>query len=488
MIRQNAGESQIMSRSKELFRNIIIFGIGTFGAKLVQTLLIPLYTFYMTAEEYSTSDTIVSTIALMSPFLSLGISEVILRFTLNNEENRKSVLKLSLSICAAGTVLLACFVPILDKVSIFCGYGFIMPVLYACSMAKTIVAQYCKAIEKNIVYSIDGILSALSLTLITFVLVAVFHMGIWGYLFATILSQILSILYLSLTCHILQEMKGAVINRKLSREMLAYSVPLTPNQMSWWIIQMSDRYMIIYFCGKALNGLYSMAYKIPAVFNLLVSIFGQAFSISVIKECDRAPKIDGKYDGTYFARIYERYIALTFTTVVLVIFASRFLAAVIMKKEFYDAWVYIPLLLCAYAIGNLQAFYGTLLGGVKQSVVCFLSTFSGAVANVALNLLLIPRYHAFGAAIATIASYMVVYLVRMISIRKYIVMRHYEIRIAVSITIILTVSVLYIQDAQYSGVGCATLVLMLLILYFRDIMWMFSELLNFCRRRIGSAV
>ena len=90
----------------------------------------PLYTFYLTTEKYSTSDIIVSTIALVSPF-SLGISEVILRFTLNNEENRKSVLKLSLSICATGTVLLICFVPILDKVSIFCGYSFIIFVLVA---------------------------------------------------------------------------------------------------------------------------------------------------------------------------------------------------------------------------------------------------------------------------------------------------------------------------------------------------------------------
>ena len=102
-----------------------------------------------------------------------------------------------------------------------------------------------------------------------------------------------------------------------------------PNSLSWWIIQMSDRYMLIFFCGAAINGLYSMAYKIPSIFNLIVSIFISAFGITAMKECD-AKTEEGKYDGSYFEQVYGHYLSLTFVAVVFIILLSRPIAFLIL--------------------------------------------------------------------------------------------------------------------------------------------------------------
>ena len=50
----------------------------------------------------------------------------------------------------------------------------------------------------------------------------------------------------------------------------------------------------------------------------------------------------------------------------------------------------------------------------------FLTAFIGAGSNIALNLLLIPTIGVQGAAIATVASYMLVFVVRCVSVKRYI--------------------------------------------------------------------
>ena len=59
----------------------------------------------------------------------------------------------------------------------------------------------------------------------------------------------------------------------------------------------------------------------------------------------------------------------------------------------------------------------------KKSVTSFLTTFLGAVSNVLLNLWLVPLLKVNGAALATMFSYMIVYIVRAFSTKRIIPMK-----------------------------------------------------------------
>ena len=52
-----------------------------------------------------------------------------------------------------------------------------------------------------------------------------------------------------------------------------YSVPMIPDYISWWINNVSDRYILAMFCGTSVTGIYSVAYKIPTILNSVTSIF-----------------------------------------------------------------------------------------------------------------------------------------------------------------------------------------------------------------------
>ena len=57
-------------KTRELSKNVVIFGIGAFGTKIMQVLLIPLYTVYMSTDGYGTSDLVSSSVNLISKVIS----------------------------------------------------------------------------------------------------------------------------------------------------------------------------------------------------------------------------------------------------------------------------------------------------------------------------------------------------------------------------------------------------------------------------------
>lgn len=434
--------------NKELRNNIIIFGLGTLGTKLIQVLLIPLYSSYLSTAEYSTSDILVSTVSLLIPMFSLGFNNSIVRFGLNQKENEKTILKLSLYICFFGTIILAVTMPLYRNVRVFSGYAYVLPILYFLELLKTFLASFCKAQEKNITYAADGIITTLVLTTSSFYFIAILDLKVMGYIMGIGISQIVSIVYLSINCRIHRVLLGAHIDRSLLKDMIRYSIPLVPNELAWWVIQMSDRYMVIYMRSASENGLYSMAYKIPGVFNLLVGIFSQAFGITAFKRIDSVSIEDGKDE--YFDRVYKIYTELTFVSVTVIIVFSQLISMLINKKEFVNCWVYTPVLLCAFAVGNLQAFWGIIYGGLKKTNVVFISTVAGMIVNIVLNLIMIPKMGAHGASIATLISYIVVFAVRAYKIRDYIKVRLNITQTILSLVMIILLSVVYvIRPANY---------------------------------------
>lgn len=470
-----------MERNKELAKNTAVFAIGTIGSKLMQFLLVPIYSIYLTSSEYSAADLIVSTVFLLSPLFTIGICNGVIRFVLDRPENRGSVLRLCICIVLLATALLSFFIPWLNSMEVFCGYGYLVPVLFFCYSLKHILANYCKAIEKNFVYSIDGIISAITLTIFSAVFLILADLNIFGYVLATILSLILSIFYFLITCDVLNVVWNAKIDLKLSKDVVKYSFPLMPNELSWWVVQMSNRYILVYFCGAAVNGVFSMAYKLPGIFNLLVSIFISAFGITAIKECNLEKRIDGKIDGSYFENIFEKYCAVTFVSVVAVILLSKPLAILFIKNEFFDAWKYIPLLLCAYAIGNLQSFYGSIYGGIKRTGLVLFSTILGALMSVLLNLVLVPKFGGFGACVAAVSSYFVIYISRFVGLKRNVVMKHFLTKNILSIFLVVLISCLYVCEKFYFSCFSA---LLLLLLYKKTTLDMMLTIFNIVKKRI----
>ena len=96
-----------------------------------------------------------------------------------------------------------------------------------------------------------------------------------GYLLSTVAADCLSALFLICRERLWRQLHPAP-RAALWRQMLAYCVPLIPTAVFWWIMGVSDRYLVKWFVGSVANGIYAVAYKISTILTSLATVFMDA--------------------------------------------------------------------------------------------------------------------------------------------------------------------------------------------------------------------
>ena len=239
-------------------------------------------------------------------------------------------------------------------------------------------------------------------------------MGIRGYLLAYILSEIVIDVCLIITADIINDLKKARFDRDLFKRMILFSFPLILNNVSWWVIQSSDKVMVEAMISAAALGIYTAAAKIPALINVMVTIFQQAWGISAVKE------YESSNDREYYSTVL-RYLflfisgACIFFVAIMKVFMSHYVG-----KDFIDAWHYVPLLLVSAVFAGIAGYFGSMYSALKKSVNNMLSTATAAAVNILFNFLLIPSMGIWGAVIGTLIAYITIAFFRLFDVKRFV--------------------------------------------------------------------
>ncbi|HBR3242540.1 TPA: oligosaccharide flippase family protein, partial [Klebsiella pneumoniae] len=78
-----------MNKYTKLLNNSIIFAFGSLSSKLIVILLVPLYTYYLSSQDYGVVDLITSTQALLMPFITLTVEQAILRYIIGSKDKNE---------------------------------------------------------------------------------------------------------------------------------------------------------------------------------------------------------------------------------------------------------------------------------------------------------------------------------------------------------------------------------------------------------------
>ena len=402
-----------MNKYKKLFSNTVAMSIGQFSSKVLSFLLIPLYTSILSTEEYGIYDIIVTTVTLLTPFLTLVISEAVLRFAIDNDYDNRYVFTIGITLVALGSGVLILLSPVFSLVSSIAQYRAWIIIFFFVMNLHTVLIQFLKGINKVTQYSIMGVISTITTLSLNIYFLVVRNYGIIGYLLAATMSH----LFVSILIIIRNKLWKYVLNplsipNEIYKEMLRFSVPMIPNSISWWVSDSSDKYVILWFLSSAEVGLYSIAYKIPTLLTMVMSLFISAFQISIF---DEFKKKDG---NKFFETVYTSVMMTLLLAASVLIFASKYLAVVLYKNGFYSAWMVGCILIFAFVFNSLSSLIGTIYTAAKKTSVLFYSTLVAACVNITLNIVLIPDYGLYGAAFATLVSYICVWLIRAILAKK----------------------------------------------------------------------
>lgn len=405
-----------MNNLKYLLKNMGIMAVSMFGTNLVNMLMIPVYTKILTTQDYGTYDLFSITVGLLIPVVTLTVYDATLRFTLDQQKNKDDILIVSNSVILFGTAIVTAGLAvyyIFGFNNLIKEYSLFLVLMVFLGATSCNLINFIKGLDKVKEAAVSGIISSVVVVIANVLFLVVLKWGIKGFFISGILGTLCQMLYLFFACSCHQYLKGKN-DKTLRREMLAYSCPLVTNNVAWWITNASDRYIVTWICGLSANGLYSVGYKIPSMLVFFQSIFNQAWVLSAVNDFDSEDR------EHFFSTVYRLYNVCMVMGCSVLILLTKVLAHFLYSNEFYQAWIYVPPLVISIIFGSLSSYVGGIFIAVKDTGIIAKSTLTGAAVNIVFNIAFVSCWGAMGAAIATLASYIIVWTMRMIHVRHYI--------------------------------------------------------------------
>lgn len=195
---------------------------------------------------------------------------------------------------------------------------------------------------------------------------AVFRWGVMGYLLSTVVADCMSTLFLVCKERLWRRFRVSP-NLTLWRQIYSYCVPLIPAAIFWWVMGVSDRYMVKWFLGSDANGIYAVAYKIPTILTILATVFMDAWQLSAIAESG-----DQKTHLRFYGRVWDAFASAVLLGAGSIIAFSPLLIRLLADEPYYEAWQYIPLLTLSMAAAALFKLHGKRVCGNQKEQRLFL--------------------------------------------------------------------------------------------------------------------
>ena len=465
------------SRTRYLAKNTLIFSLGNIGSKLVAFFLVPLYTNALMTGQYGTADLITNICIVVAPVIFFNIGEAVMRFALDKNADINGIMSAAylMMLCALLPGSLFAFGILLYK---RLSEYLVLILLYVFAMGiSQIFFCYLRGKEQLMKYSVGNILQALLIAVFNILFLVFFDWGIRGYLLAYVISYAVTAVYAFIAGKAYEVFRHLRIDKKLTKEMLVYAVVLIPNSFMWWIMNSSDRLMVIEMVSAEIAGIYAVSYKLPSIVAVMTGVFNQAYSYSAIKENDS--KDSAQFNGS----VFEAFFSFLMITAMLILIVLKPFMGFYVEPGYYEAWRFSPPLIVGMAVMSLGTFLSNFYVVNKDSKGFMLSATVGAAINIGLNFFLIPRFGAMGAAVATCVSYMAVFVYRFFDIRKYIKLRVFTVRNVVAFVLLVTAAVLVYMDSFWCTVAQVVLMGVLLVLKFEPIKSVFGKIAGGLKRK-----
>ena len=405
-----------MNKKKQLAKNTLIIFLGKVCTQLISFFLIPLYTSYLATNEYGVVDLVQTYVTLLVPIITMDLEMSIFRYLVDSRTDSKNTKKL---ISNNFYILRFCLLLFLV---LYLGVCFFIDIPYKWIILVDIIVcvlsgnflQISRGLGKITDFSISCILTGLTTVVSNIILICFVGLKAEGMIISMALANGICSLYLFIRLKLYKYIDFKLVDKKLIKDMYKYSLPLVPNGISWWIVNISDRTIISFILGAGANGLYAISNKFPTVISSLTGVFNLSWSESA------ALHINSEDRDEFFTDITNTVIKLFTALGIGMIACMPFVFPIMVNKQYADAYNYIPFLVLATVFNVVICLYSQVYLAKKLSKQVATTAIIGAIINIVVNVLLIKPLGIYAAALSTTISYFVMMVYRHIDLKKYI--------------------------------------------------------------------
>lgn len=404
-----------MNQKKQLLKNTVIIAIGKLSTQIISFLLLPLYTSKLSPAEYGTYDFLVTLSVFLLPVITMLMEESMFRFLIDAEDlkNKKRVITATITYTTIGTLLFTIIAGIVMGIMKY-EYTFVFLLFIISNVLIGLSNALARGTGKIKLYSLSNFILGASTIVLNVVFIVSLKLGVNGLLWSNTIANSVTALIVLMKLHLPQFISRKDLSKKTLVEMLRYSIPLVPNNLSWIIISLSDRLMLTWMIGTDANGLFSIAYKFPNIIYTCYGFFSTAWKESAAKIL----KEDNKTQ--YYNSIYKDIKFFLKAIVLGLIAIMPFVFPLLVDSSYNEAYKYIPILVISIYYTNMSNFYGGIFTAFKNTKIMGSTTIVAAILNVIINLIFIPKFGIFAAAFSTLISNVIIFAYRRYKLREYI--------------------------------------------------------------------
>ena len=406
----------MLDRIFKLGKEAAIYGLSSIVGRFLNFLLVPIYTNYLATTEYGVVSYLYSYIAFAFVVFGYGMDTAYMRFIASAEsQDKKQTLSIPFFSVVITSIVFALLIQSLaPEIAGVLGIeprhsNLIAYSAWILCFDTFVIVPFAYLRMENRAKTFAGlrVLNIVFTIIVTIVLFVVYHMKEEAVFIANVVASgataviLVAVVFRRLTFH---------VSGKLYREMLRFGLPLIPAGLAGIAIQVIDRPILKALTNESTVGIYTASYRLGVLMMLVVGMFDYAwrpFFLTHAKDED-APKLFSKV-FTYFVTM------LMFVFVVGSLFIDdivriRFFGRYFIAPAYWGGLGIVPVVLLAYVFTG--AYVNFVVGVYLEKKTKYIpyATGAGAVVNIVVNLLLIPRMGIMGAAIATLMSYVVMAL------------------------------------------------------------------------------
>ena len=405
-----------MSRTKDLAVNTAILTFGKICTQFVSFLLLPLYTAILEPKVYGIADLFNSYIYLIIPLASLMLDQGLFRFLLECRDDKyrqKTLLSTVVSINVI-EIIVYTIIYILIQGHIQSEYKIFIWIDVSLNILLNTFLQYARGIGKNSIYAIVSFISATSIVASNVILLVIFRLGAWGLFISTVVGRSFALIVILIMIHFWKMYSPRFFSKKEAKELLRYSLPFIPNQLSWWAIGVSDRTIVSWFLGVAANGLYSVANKFSSIYITFYNIFNLSWTESVSLHIE-----DTDVEG-FLRETINRLFSVFYAFCIGIIAYMPLVFPFLINSQYNAAYYQIPILMLAVLFQAVVGLYSVIYVALKKSKEIAKTSFFAAIINIGVDIVLIKFIGLYAASISTLIAYAAMTFYRYFHIKKYV--------------------------------------------------------------------
>lgn len=209
--------------------------------------------------------------------------------------------------------------------------------------------------------------------------------------------------------------KKNIISVSNLKKLLRLGLPMIPNGLMIMLLTWADRYMLNLYVDISIVGIYTIGYKFSTIVNsLIINPFGKALAPLLFKQF---AKSQDEYKKT-MSRVFKYCWLIAFTAMMGYFVVLKEVYQLIIDVRYIMGYNIIGIVLFGVILWMITDTLGTTVIMKEKTGKMFLFTSISVLLNIGLNFILIPKYGMYGAAVATLLSYVLQFIIIFIYTQK----------------------------------------------------------------------